>query len=351
MSSIKHSIENKFFIREERNGITVYERASNLFNFYEGVTWEDVINAEVSNAEDFKRFLDGVADKISTNIDSRYPFNINWLIEDKCNLDCIYCFADDKFNLDRDRDAISTAKSILKLNSLTVGITGGEPTLNPDIDKIIEMFAGKIAITIDTNGTTPKIIQLIPLLKKANVMVRITIDTVDNDLLNKLRPPKHMPAGGYDQVGILKRNIKALVDAGIPIMVHTVLTKLNINKTENIAETLIGLGVKRWHLYGVNYSEKCKHFFDKIKVSKSEVSANKDLLLKKYGNHINITHSLEDDFSANAVVLVNSNGQFFVDTITEGIRYVGSNPKKPTIDDLSKLLNYDRHVDCYLTFY
>jgi len=351
MENIKHSIENRFFIREEKNGITVYERSSNLFNFYEGITWNDVVNSGVSNADDFEDFLESISDRISINIDSKYPFNINWLIEDKCNLDCIYCFADDKFYLDRDRDSISTAKSILRLNSLTVGITGGEPTLNPDIDKIIEMFAGKIAITIDTNGTTPKIIKLIPLLKKANVMVRITIDTVDNDLLNKLRPPKHMPEGGYDQVGILTKNIKALVDAGVPVMVHTVLTKLNINKTEDIAETLIDIGVKRWHLYGVNYAEKCKHFFEKIKVTKKEVSDNKELLLSKYGDEINITHSLEDDFSANAVVLINSNGEFFVDTITDGIRYIGQNPKKPTIEELAEYLNYDRHADCYLTFY
>ena len=71
MSNIKHSIENKFFIREEKNGITVYERASNLFNFYEGVTWNDVIDAGVLNAEDFEYFLNNICERISTNIDGR----------------------------------------------------------------------------------------------------------------------------------------------------------------------------------------------------------------------------------------------------------------------------------------
>lgn len=350
IKNIKMNIENKFFLREEQNGLTIYERKKYLYNFYEGIFIKNIQNEVVPlNAEEFSKYILEKKDKISLNIDSKYPFNINWLIEDKCNLDCIYCFADDKFYIKKDENILATAHHIMELNPLTVGLSGGEPTLNPLLPKILKLFCGKVAITIDTNGTTKNIIDLIPLLKSAHAMVRITIDTVDNELLNKLRPPKAMPINGFNQVGILKKNIKALIDADINVMVHTVLTRENIDKMADVAEALIQLGIKRWHLYGVNYCEKCKDYFEEIRVYKEEVIKNKDFLLKHYGDKMIITHSIEEDYSANAVILVDSNGKFFVDTIINGIRYIGKNPESPNIDEVLECLDYKRHKEGYLS--
>lgn len=120
--------EKKYFIREEFNGITVYNIETNNYKFYENVYLKDIRN--IKHAHEFENFLKDK--KPSLNVKSNgYPVQINWLIEDKCNLDCIYCFASDKLYLERNREElIATAQSILNLKPLVVCLTGGEPYNN-----------------------------------------------------------------------------------------------------------------------------------------------------------------------------------------------------------------------------
>lgn len=342
-------IDKKLFIREEENGITVYEKQTNFFKFYENLYLKD-LEKNGKTIENILNLLNNRKNLISRNINSKYPFSINWLIEDKCNLDCIYCFADNKMNLDNKKeDYIKTAKHILKLQPLTVGITGGEPTLNSNLKNVIEVLDGKCSITIDTNGTTSNLKNLIPFIKKANIMLRITIDSVDNEIINTLRPCKNKKIKNYDQIKKIKNNIILLKDEKIPLMIHTVITKLNIDYLEDIGKVLIDLGIKRWHLYAVNYSQKCKEFYDKIKVSKQEVSKCQEKLTRLFKENLKITFYIDqENFDANAVLMVDSKGRFFVDSITNGVIFLGSNQYCPTNEEMQEHLNYKRHCEGYL---
>lgn len=337
--------DNELFIRQELNGITVYEKSTNLYAFYEGLKIETF--DELSSIADVKSVLASNEYRINRNIDFSMPFRLNWLIEEKCNLDCIYCFADDKMMESETRDKIlSTVNHIISLGIMNVGISGGEPTLNPYLKDVLECFNGKCSINIDTNGTLPSLRKNAALLKEANVLVRITIDSVDSDILAKLRPSKK---SGFNQLSEIYKNIIELQKYKVPLMIHTVITKVNIDYLEAIAEKLIELGVKRWHLYGVNYSEKCKDIYNEIKVSGVEIEKTYLAIKEKYGDKINMSvYFDEGNYSANSVILIDSKGRFYLDSIKQGINYIGCNSCEPTLEEIESALDVKMHCFGYL---
>ena len=146
-----------------------------------------------------------------------------------------------------------------------------------------------------------------------------------------------------------KKNIELMQKAEIPFMIHTVITSKNLPTTEQTAEELIKLGIKRWHMYSVDYCEKCKDFYDDIKVTKAEMRANHEKLVAKYGDKIEITSALKDlAFRERAVLLVDSTGRFLVDTVKNGNVYIGDDPKHPTYEELMREMDYEVHKTCYL---
>lgn len=338
-------IENKIYIRSEKNGITVYEKDTNLYKFYENISIDEIKN--MKDLQEIQDYLDEHSSYISTNIDFSQPFRINWLIEERCNLDCIYCFADDKMeNNETKENILETANHILNLGFMNVGLSGGEPTINPYLKDVIEIFKGKCSINIDTNGTIEQLGDMAQLLKEANVLVRITIDSVNTEVLDKVRPSKNKK---LNQLEIIKSNIRKLQNENVPIMIHTVVTQINKNHLFDIAKELVDLGVKRWHMYGVNYAEKCKDFYEEIKLTNSELN---DIYLdvkKEYGDKINMSiYFDEGNYSANSVLLINSEGKFYLDSITNGIHYIGQNPKFPTLDEINSELDTKLHCKGYL---
>ncbi len=338
-------IENKIYIRPEINGITVYEKDTNLYKFYENVNFEEI--KDIKGLAKVEEFLEKNKNHINTNIKFSHPFRINWLIEERCNLDCIYCFADDKMENNETRENIlETANHILDLGFMNVGLSGGEPTINPYLKDVIETFKGKCSINIDTNGTLEQLGDMAKLLKEANVLVRITIDSVNSEILEKVRPSKNKK---MNQLKLIKNNIKKLQKENVPIMIHTVITQINKNYLKDIAEVLVDLGVNRWHIYGVNYSEKCKKFYDKIKLTNEELNSIYLDIKKQYGDKINMSvYFDEGNYSANSVLLINSEGKFYLDSITNGIHYIGNNSKLPTLDEINKELNTELHCKGYL---
>lgn len=226
-----YNIDKELFIREELNGITVYDIVKNVYKFYEGVELKDYFSkyGELQRMQ-FDKFLSKNKNMVSTNIKVKYPFRINWLVSDVCNLDCTYCWAKNKIRPRKlDRDILKeTAKHMLTLSPLTVGLTGGEPMLCPEIGSIIDILDGKCAIVLDTNGTTPNLEKYIENFKRSNTTVRITIDSMDNNILNKVRP------SGENQINRIRRNIGLLKQNDIRVGIHTVVTKINYNSIIDI---------------------------------------------------------------------------------------------------------------------
>ncbi len=339
-----YNFENKLFIREEVNGVTVYFQKLDGYFFFKGISFSHL--KELKTYNEVVTYLKSRASLLSKDIDFQLPFRVNWLIEEKCNLDCIYCFANDKMkNKIAENDYLSTVEQITSLNILCVGLTGGEPTLNPKLIEIIDKLSNRCLITLDTNGTTSFIKDNYQLLKRASVLVRVSIDSLRDATINCLRPARN----GSKQSDILIRNIKILIKENIPFLVHTVVTQNNIKELKSLAKKLAALGVSKWHLYGVHYSQKCAAIYEQIKVTKDElIQAYRDCC-KLYGSQMEISYYIDENaFSANSIVLVDSNGKFYVDSVKNGIAYIGDNPKKPTSNDFKKFLDIKMHCEGYL---
>lgn len=339
------NFDNQLFIREEKNGITVYDINEDKYTFYEGIKYDRIKN---KSKEELISLLNNNQNLISRNIDYSYPFRLNWLVENKCNLDCIYCYASDKIDIKNNNENIyRTVEAINNLHVLNIGLTGGEPTLNPYLERIIELFSSKCAIVLDTNATTDVFLKISNTLKKANVLVRISIDSVNEEINKKIRPSKNKKINSFEMID---KNIDVLINNDIYPLIHTVITNLNKDYLDDIAKYLIKKKIKIWHLYSVNYSDKCKDIYNTIKVDKQEMKEIYQRLKTLYSDKIKITlESKSNDFSQCAIGLIDAKGRFFLDTVYNGIKYIGKDIFSPTRDEYAKELNIEGHCIEYLS--
>lgn len=296
----------------------------------------DKINGEYNINLDFDDNVD-ITEQI-------VPISICWLIENKCNLNCIYCFSEHKNN-NKKENYKSIADTILKFNPITIILTGGEPTLNRDLKNILEYIGDKAITIIDSNGTTNKFIDLNGLLN--NSVVRFSIDSLNSDVIEKVRPSKILRET-KNQIEKIIDNIDFLNDNNVPLIIQTVMTKLNINELSDIYEFLLKHKVKRWYISAVKYSEKCKDYFNEIGLTDSDIKNISEQVKQFNNDKIKISFSLEQDAGSRSRLFVEKSGKFFVDTTTDGIRYVGKDPSHPNHQDILEELDIQKHYDLYI---
>lgn len=273
------------------------------------------------------------------------PISFCWLIENKCNLDCIYCFSDHKKMSDENNDYIETAKNILSLDPLTIVLTGGEPTLNKNLKEILDFIDGNALTIIDSNGTTNVWSTLIPSLK--NSIVRFSIDSLRENTINKVRPsinsiftPNQIPA--------ITRNIKMLSSNDILVTIQTVVTRYNVNELDEIYNYLIQNEVKHWYLSMVKCSEKCSNIYRDIYPTDEEIELIKYKVKSYNPNKIKVKLSIEKGAFDNSRVFIDKAGKFFVELADKGIIYIGANPTKPTISEICNELNLTTFYNLYI---
>lgn len=97
-------------------------------------------------------------------IESRWghdkSIHVEWNLGKRCNLDCAYCPAEIHDNFSPHTDLDTIVNSIYKLETLgkpiRLSFTGGEPTVHPQIEKIIECSRARLNwISITTNALRP----------------------------------------------------------------------------------------------------------------------------------------------------------------------------------------------------
>lgn len=74
--------------------------------------------------------------------DNRYFHTVTWAVTSACNLNCRHCFAAKDANRSADRFTMEEAKKLIgemkACGVHEVDLTGGEPLMHPELDKIIE---------------------------------------------------------------------------------------------------------------------------------------------------------------------------------------------------------------------
>ena len=166
--------------------------------------------------------------------------NIHYLrisLTDACNLRCVYCMPE---NMEfRSKAELMTSAEILRLTHIfasmgvdKIRLTGGEPTLHPDILPIIsgiKSIPGIRSVSITTNGVLLE--KMAHQLAEAGLeRANISLDTTDPTEFFKINR-----RDSYDKVW---RGILAAEAAGLlPVKLNTVIVRgLNDNNIPNLAK-------------------------------------------------------------------------------------------------------------------
>lgn len=264
----------------------------------------------------------------------KYPLVLNWLITNKCNFNCRYCFAVDIENKDLISDDIIDYINMAQYLKLV--ISGGEPFQNENIWAALTRIDSKNkAIVIDTNGTYDFNSKEVRLLKQKRVTLRISLDSVspaENERIRKCSKGMY-----YEKV---ISNIELLSRKHhVDVALQTVVTKLNIKSLKNLATMIRHWGITKWYLQPIVASGKgaLLHSLipkkDSILYEAANLGLNEDILL------------IKEDENDKSVLLLNNYGDLVTEKMNKNI-FVGNIMSIDETKLLSKL-NKDNHIKRY----
>ncbi len=145
-------------------------------------------------------------------------------VEDACNFRCRYCLPHGHYKSEADSPLSVTeigrlARAFAQLGFWKVRLTGGEPTVRPDIVKIAETVArtpGVRRVALSTNGY--RLRELAPDLKAAGVgAVNVSVDSLDAARFAQLT--------GKDNLGEVLSGIDRSLELGLATKINAVLMK------------------------------------------------------------------------------------------------------------------------------
>lgn len=152
-------------------------------------------------------------------------------VTDKCNFRCHYCMPEEIFGHKYEflaKDKILSFEEITRLVRLftnlgvkKIRLTGGEPLLRHELERLVEMIAqvdGVQDIALTTNGYFLQ--QKAKVLKKAGLdRVTVSLDTLDGSLFKKM-------AGRHLSLDKVMKGIREAVEAGFsPIKINSVIQR------------------------------------------------------------------------------------------------------------------------------
>ncbi len=185
-------------------------------------------------------------------------------ITGRCDLRCLYCHAGEKNNSDclsaemtlsRWADIIAEAKSI-GVKRFT--LTGGEPFLNPDWMKIVELCGAESQVLISTNGEhfSDKNLEILSGLSQV-VEFRTSLDGLaTNDIIRD--------GSSFQKTLVSLERLKRYLPKA-KIMIQTTIYQNNLEEIEPLYEILKNIPVDWWRLaqlWKTVRTEKNRHILD-----------------------------------------------------------------------------------------
>ena len=144
-------------------------------------------------------------------------------LTDNCNLRCFYCMPEEDYEFTpasrlMQLDEIEAIAKIFVAQGVNkIRLTGGEPLVRKDADKIILSLSKlPVALTLTTNGT--RLHEYLDTLKQANIKsLNISLDT--------LQPEKFQLLTRRDQFKMVYDNIHLMISNGFHVKVNVVAMK------------------------------------------------------------------------------------------------------------------------------
>lgn len=166
----------------------------------------------------------------------KFGRNIDYMrisVTDRCSLSCIYCTKGDRQWTGEslsDDEILAVCRQAASIGIENIRITGGEPLMRPGCAKLagkIKDIKGIKQVGLTTNGVY--LTEYTDELKKAGIDgINVSLDT--------LSPEKYIRITGKDLLGKVREGTEAVLDAGIPLRINTVLMKgINDDEIINLA--------------------------------------------------------------------------------------------------------------------
>src|SRR4051812_27989242 len=150
-------------------------------------------------------------------------------LTDNCNLRCFYCMPEEDYKfapasrLMQADEIDAIAGTFVKLGVNKIRLTGGEPLVRKDADKIIHSLAKfPVALTLTTNGT--RLHEFTDVLRDANIRsINVSLDTLNSEKFNLITRRNN-----FERVW---QNIHLLIEQGVHVKINVVAMKgLNDNE-------------------------------------------------------------------------------------------------------------------------
>lgn len=150
-------------------------------------------------------------------------------LTDNCNLRCFYCMPEEDYQfassskLMQADEIEAIAETFVKLGVNKIRLTGGEPLVRKDAEKIIRSLAKlPVKLTLTTNGT--RLHEFTHVLHEANITsVNVSLDTLNAEKFNLLTRRNN-----FERVW---ENIHLIAEQGIHVKINVVAMKgLNDNE-------------------------------------------------------------------------------------------------------------------------
>ncbi len=275
-----------------------------------------------------------------------------------CNMICRHCVVRDFGIPDSagslelyDKELIS---NINKSPFLVIDITGGEPLL-PKLENNLIHLVSKLnrkGIVLDTNGTCYPSDRVLRLLRKKNVLVRVSWDSLNPNQEVRLRVfPSKLFTSRKQYMESKIETIRKLSEAGITVAVQTVLSGVNKTdkKLEDFPKILASLEINQWYFQRYIPSHKAKSeakFF--IDFRSYENLTRK---LKNVSENFNIKCFAKRDKRHNSVFLLTQDGTLYTqDDKTPGKKILLGNFNEVTKKNTYfQLVSVSDHSDRYYT--
>ena len=166
----------------------------------------------------------------NSGMKNKHPRYLVLLLTTACNLDCAYCYREESESFQSMPHEVAEKGLSLAAasgHSFHVQLTGGEPTLEPELIEWTASFIRKqsldTTIGIQTNGTILDL-SLIKIFKRYDIQVGVSLDGPP-DFHERLRGKFNLTIKG----------LKLLSDHAVPFRVTCVVTKQNIAAMDQLA--------------------------------------------------------------------------------------------------------------------